>query len=274
MALLRFTSSITLALAQIVSAPSSPTPAGVPSASVATPASPEERMALAQKVNGLHGLKQAWHLKATYEWFDPDGLTREKGAYEEWRVDEEHYRIAIHGPLTSTEEYGDERGIFRSMANVWLRSPLSRIHSLVVAPLQLPPGLGHRVVKNHERDFGAGKKPCTLIVDERVSYGQPGGIDYCFTPENAVLQGRRQAAFPGVVRTFHACAGPFRSPGYAIVCGRKSMAEDPHRPGAVPYFRGHFRYAPARRHTTRRALYGNRIGRNTGEWPHTGTQNP
>jgi hypothetical protein len=83
MAMLRLSSSILLALAQVVGGTSSTPPAAAPLSPAPTPSNPEERIALAQKVNGLHGLEQPWHLKASYEWFGPDGHTKDKGTYDE-----------------------------------------------------------------------------------------------------------------------------------------------------------------------------------------------
>src|ERR1700733_2901341 len=70
-------------------APAGPPSQAVPSTSsavVTTPTDPKERMELAEKVNGLHGLDIPWHLKASFEVFGLDGKSTDKGIFEKWRV--------------------------------------------------------------------------------------------------------------------------------------------------------------------------------------------
>jgi hypothetical protein len=71
-----------------------------------TPRDAKERMELAEKVNGLQGLDISWHLKASYEVVGTDGKSTDTGTYEEWRVSAKQYRVALHSPSISVEEYG------------------------------------------------------------------------------------------------------------------------------------------------------------------------
>jgi hypothetical protein len=113
-----------LALAQAATAPQSPAAAS-PSPSVATPATagnnvdtpndPKERIELARKVNGLHGLDLGpWHLKASYEVFSADGTVDDKGTFEEWWIHAKQYKMTFHSLKLSLEEYGTPHGTFRT----------------------------------------------------------------------------------------------------------------------------------------------------------------
>src|SRR5580692_5789586 len=110
--------SILLALGQTATPPAPPPAAGPPSqagppatpTNVATPADPNQRMELAGKMNGLLGLDIPWHIKATYEVFGPDGKSTDTGTYEEWRLNADQYRIALHSPSISAEEFGTDHG--------------------------------------------------------------------------------------------------------------------------------------------------------------------
>jgi len=63
-------------------------------------------MELGRRVNGLQGLDAGpWHLKSSYEVFDTDGKSRDKGTFEGWWVDAKQYKLAFHSPQLSFEEY-------------------------------------------------------------------------------------------------------------------------------------------------------------------------
>ena len=101
-------------------APSVPAPPGVP-----TPKDATERMKLAARTNGLLGLDFPWHLKATYQVVGDDGKATDEGVYEEWRVSKDQYRIALHSPLISVEEFGTDHGVFLTGTSAWRQQPLS-----------------------------------------------------------------------------------------------------------------------------------------------------
>jgi TonB family protein len=179
--------SLLLAFAQVVGASSSPAPAANTPPAVPTPSDPRERLALAQKVNGLHDLGVSWHLKASYEWFGPDGLTKDKGTYEEWRVSTTQYRIAFHSSEISVEEYGSDLGTFRTNAEAWPRRPLSDIHRLIMTPVPEDLALEQRELKNYGKESGAGKTPCTALVLTDSRGHQQNAEAFCFAPSNAIV---------------------------------------------------------------------------------------
>jgi len=152
-----------------------------------TPKNAKERMELATKVNGLQGLDVPWHLKATYQFFGPDGKPTEKGTYEEWRVNAQQYRIALHGPTESKEEYGTDHGTFRTGDHGWLRRPLSSFQWMIERPISLPANLEKSALANYERDFGAGKRPCTALLGSGADKTSQNSASYCFASTNAIL---------------------------------------------------------------------------------------
>jgi hypothetical protein len=112
--LLSLGASFLLAFVQASTTP--PPPLASPAASqatppaggeVSTPTDPKERLELGRKMNGLRGLAPLpWHLKATYEVFDQEGKSKDKGTYEEWRVNAKQYKLAFHSAELSLEDCG------------------------------------------------------------------------------------------------------------------------------------------------------------------------
>jgi TonB family protein len=175
--------------------PEPPAPAGPPSqaapsissAEVITPKDAKERMELAEKVNGLHGLDIPWHLKASYEVFGLDGKSTDKGAFEEWRVSPKQYRLALHSPFVSAEEYGTDHGVFRTGDQRWPGRPLSSIRAMIAWPIPPPAHPEKTVLKNYERSFGKQKLQCTALIDQGANTTMQDAPSYCFAPTNAVL---------------------------------------------------------------------------------------
>jgi Gram-negative bacterial TonB protein C-terminal len=165
-------------------APVPPAPAVPPD--VKTPEDPRKRIELAEKVNGLHGMDIPWHLKASFEVFSADGPTSEAGTYEEWRVSKKQYRVALHSPSLSVEEYGTEHGVFRIGQRDWPREPLSSITSLIAGPT-FPHISDDTVFENYQQSFGAQKAPCTAIKKRSVPTSRKDSPAFCFAPANAVL---------------------------------------------------------------------------------------
>jgi hypothetical protein len=162
-----------------------PTPPPGPPA-VQTPSNAQERMDLAKKMNGLHGMTVPWHLKATYELFAPDGKSSDKGTYEEWWVSEKKYRIAYHSPALVVEEFGTDHGIFRTGQQPWPRSPLSAIRAMITQPV-FPATISQKTTfENFQRDFGTRKLPCTAITTSGPERPIQESF-FCFSPTNAVL---------------------------------------------------------------------------------------
>lgn len=172
--------------------PVQPTAAAQPAPSVQpedapTPSDPKERLKLAEEVNGLHGFDMPWHLKASYEVFAPDGSSKDKGTYEEWRKDAKQYKIAFHSPAVSVEEYGTDHGIFRSGGKDLPRKPLSLIKEEIMQPVALEGNPEKVQLKNYERSFGKGKAPCTALVTRDGNETTETAASFCFAPQNAVV---------------------------------------------------------------------------------------
>jgi TonB family protein len=142
---------------------------------------------LAEKVNGLHGLDVPWHLKATYEVFGLDGKSTDTGTYEEWRVSAKQYRLALHSPSISAEEYGTDHGIFRTGNQGWPGRPLSSIRAMIAWPIPPPANPEKIVLQNYERSFGKEKLQCTALTDRGANRTIQDAASYCLAPTNAVL---------------------------------------------------------------------------------------
>ena len=162
MLLLSLGASFLLAFVQVSTTP--PPPLTAPAASqaippadgeVSTPTDPKERLELGSKMNGLRGLAPLpWHLKATYEVFDQEGKPKDKGTYEEWRVNAKQYKLAFHSAELSLEEYGTDHGIFRTGGQDWPSNPASRVPMKIVAPIPLRADGAKGELKDAERAFG------------------------------------------------------------------------------------------------------------------------
>jgi len=169
------------------SVPPSPTGTSAEPSEVPTPTDAKERLELAEKVNGLAGLEVPWHLKASYQSFRPDGKPADTGTFEEWRVNAKQYRIALHSSSASADEYGTDNGIFRTGQTELLRRPLSSIKALVEKPASPIKDPEKTVLKNYERNFGSGKKPCTALLGSGPDHSPENAESYCFASTNAVL---------------------------------------------------------------------------------------
>ena len=183
-----------LALAQAATAPGPAAP-GPPSqvapstnsAEVVTPKDAKERMELAEKVNGLHGMDIPWHLKASYEVFGLDGKSTDAGTYEEWYVGAKQYRLALHSPSVSAEEYGTDHGVFRTGDQGWPGRPLSSIRAMIEQPVPPPANWEKIELKNFERSFGKQASQCTALLHRDAHQTTQDAASYCFVPTNAVL---------------------------------------------------------------------------------------
>jgi hypothetical protein len=100
-------------------APANSTPPTQPSAATTlanspTPTDPKELLDLGRKVNGLTGPDvEPWHLKASFETFDDDGKSKDKGTYEEWWVSDKQYKRVYASTDFTQTEYGTDHGPMR-----------------------------------------------------------------------------------------------------------------------------------------------------------------
>jgi TonB family protein len=184
-----------LALAQAATAPQSPAAAS-PSPSVATPATagnnvdtpkdPKERIELARKVNGLHGLDLgSWHLKASYEVFSADGTVDDKGTFEEWWIHAEQYKMTFHSLKLSLEEYGTPHGTFRTGGQDWPSKPVGMLPAMLMNPIPGEPT--KQMLKNYERTPGKLRLECTAFVSRDEADFAENSYSYCFAKSNAIL---------------------------------------------------------------------------------------
>jgi TonB family protein len=185
--------SLLLVLTQAATAPEPP--ARVPSsqaapstnsAEVITPKDAKERMELAEKVNGLHGLDIPWHLKASYEVFRLDGKSTDTGTYEAWHVSPKQYRLALRSPLISVEEYGTDHGVFRTGDQDWPGKPLSSIRGMIMRPVPVP-NPEKITLENYERTVSKQPLLCTGLINHGAKTTVQDAASYCFAPTNAIL---------------------------------------------------------------------------------------
>jgi len=97
------TAAATQAVDPILELPNSP-----------TPADPKELLEVGRRVNGLDGADvKPWHLKATYEVFEDDGTSRDKGTLEEWWVSDKQVKITYTAKHLALTQYVTDQGTFR-----------------------------------------------------------------------------------------------------------------------------------------------------------------
>jgi TonB family protein len=169
-----------LAFAQ-ASSPAQPT-------DVATPTDPKERIELGRKVNGLQGAElMPWHLKVSYEVFDADGKSKDKGTYEEWRISAKQFKLVFQSPAVALEEYGTDQGVFRTDGKEWPSRPLGMLQQAIVHPIPMFLNSDKEELKNFDRSLGNVKLQCTALLD-RTSIRNPEiAPSYCFAPKDAVM---------------------------------------------------------------------------------------
>lgn len=92
-------------------APSSPQTNKVPASPAAVdPVMPKDAMKLmllGWRVNGVEGVNEPWHLKATYQTFDADGKPKDQGVYEEWWASAKKWKRSYTSVGFSQTRYGD-----------------------------------------------------------------------------------------------------------------------------------------------------------------------
>jgi hypothetical protein len=182
-----YVQAVTSGQQQTVSVPSAAA-ASAGTGDVSTPATPKERMELGRRVNGLQGLDAGpWHLKASYEVFDADGKSKDKGTFEEWWVDAKQYKLAFHSPQLSLEEYGTLHGIFRTGQRDWPARPVGMIPRILIRPFPLEENPEKVKLKNYERNLGTLKLECTAYVGRDRCDLAGNTESYCFAPTNATL---------------------------------------------------------------------------------------
>ncbi len=153
-----------------------------------TPTDPKERLELGRKLNGLQGVDAPWHVKASYEVFDADGKSKDKGTFEEWWVSEKQYKLAYHSAEFSQEEYGTDHGIFHSGDSSWPSSPVSLLQRAIVQPLPLNEISEDWVPRSLERKFGQARLTCTALSYRGGTKVDESSPSFCFEPTTAMLR--------------------------------------------------------------------------------------
>jgi TonB family protein len=196
MLLLSLGASFLFTLVQASAPPAAPVGAASPSQAVptaktgdlSTPNDPKERLELGKKVNGLRGLDPLpWHVKASYEVFDIEGKSKDKGTFEEWRISPKQYKLTFHSSELSLEEYGTDHGVFRSGGQDWPSSPAGNVQQLIVQPIVVPATVAKDGFKNLERAFGTVKLQCTTVLGSQVKAPVENAASYCFASTNGIL---------------------------------------------------------------------------------------
>ncbi len=117
--------SLQAATSPQTSAGPAPAPQSAPPATLADSPTPTDqkdtvRSELGRKVNGLTGPDvQPWHLKATFEVFDDDGESKDKGTFEEWWVSDKQYKRTYSSAEFSQTDFGTDHGVLRTGNPSW-----------------------------------------------------------------------------------------------------------------------------------------------------------
>jgi len=178
-------------------APANPSPSAQSStvttlANSPTPTDPKELLELGRKVNGLVGPDvQPWHLKASFETFDDDGKSKDKGTYEEWWVSEKRYKRSYTSTDFSQTEYGTDHGAMRTGTTKWPSGSISLIRRSLIQPLPSEAEMPHAIPESTERSFGSIKLRCVEMTSKvpLPPNAPPLMIpSYCFNLEKPILR--------------------------------------------------------------------------------------
>jgi hypothetical protein len=192
--------SHTLLFAFLQAAAPAQTPAAAPAAVQAapasladspTPADPKELLDLGRKVNGLTGPDvQPWHLKASFEIFDDDGKSKDKGTFEEWWVNDKQYKRTYSSAEFSQTDFGTENGVLRTGSPHWAIGPLGQVRLRLVHPLPTEEHIAKLALRITERDFGSVKLRCAALINPKPpgKEGAPISPSYCFDTEKPFLR--------------------------------------------------------------------------------------
>lgn len=157
-----------------------------------TPTDPKDLIDLGRKVNGLAGPDvQPWHVKATFEVFDDDGKSKDKGTFEEWWVSDKRYKRSYQSAMFSQVEYGTENGPLRAGSPKWPSGPLAFVRSELVDPLPSQNQMDNSAPSTIERTFGTTKLRCVYLAPKVPPKGDASRLlfpSYCFSPAKPILR--------------------------------------------------------------------------------------
>jgi TonB family protein len=170
------------------------TPAQQPASGIASnaappsamPSDPMEILNAGAVVNGLHGSDlKPWHIKATYQLFDPNGKPKNSGSFEEFWITDKKYKITYESSDFKQTEYGTEGGIYRSGSQDWPGNPEFAVMSYLTSPVVFPKLSAGFVVEKKTQKFGSASLQCVVIAAPRVSLSRSA---YCFELDRPMLR--------------------------------------------------------------------------------------
>jgi TonB family protein len=166
-----------------------------PSATLAnspTPADPKELLDLGRKVNGLVGPDvQPWHLKATFEVFDEDGRSKDKGTFEEWWVSDKQYKRSYQSAAFSQTQYGTDHGVLVTGNSDQPRGLIAVVRQKLANPLPNEAWMNNSEPKLSDRDFGGVKLHCVYMNSKLPPKQNAPPLVYpsfCFGPQKPMLR--------------------------------------------------------------------------------------
>jgi TonB family protein len=179
--------------------------ASAPASIFSMPADPAAILDVASRVNGLSGDKiSPWHIKATYQKFNPSGKLLSPGIYEEFWFSDKSYKRAFTSATFAQTDYATERGIYRSGSQDWPGRSETEVRMYLTAPIPATLDLHHFQLKMESLSVGTGHLQCvTLISNKDKVY--PDRSSYCFEQSRPMLrlavspEGLTQNLYDGVV---------------------------------------------------------------------------
>jgi TonB family protein len=165
---------------------------------------PSAIFALASKANGLNSPgMQPWHIKASYETFDDQGVPKGKGIYEEFWAGTKEYKTSFTSSGFTQTDYMTDGGLFRSGDPRWPGPAEMQVHRNLVDPLPGEVELSYALLTMREKNFGNTTLRC-ISLDRPVPVNRnapppPASPIYCFEPADPIL--RFESSYGDVYRT-------------------------------------------------------------------------
>ncbi len=157
-----------------------------------TPSDPKQLLDLGRKVNGLTGPDvQPWHLKATFEIFDEEGKSKDKGTFEEWWVSNKQYKRAYQSAGFSQTQYGTDHGVLVTGNSEQPRGMIAVVRQKLTDPLPSEAWVNNSDPKLSDRDFSGVNLHCVYMVSKKPAAGTAQNLIYpsfCFGPQKPMLR--------------------------------------------------------------------------------------
>jgi len=160
-------------------------------------------LALAGQVNGLGapGLKP-WHMKASYETFDPQGKSSGQGTFEVFWSGPKKYKQTISSDAFWQTQYGTESGIYRTGNLYSLPYPQAYLIDQVLHPMPNQDDINEARPERREQAFGAVHLQCVMLSQKiEGAAALPLGLfpTYCFSPAKPILRYSTYGGGVGIV---------------------------------------------------------------------------